>query len=350
MKICPLKNIAGGEILAKAIYTDDYTELLAKGVVLKKEYIPRLQELGIKDIYIEETDLEREKSEILVKEVREDIKNKVQSILEKYTYQQNKELMELCTAADNIIENVLNEGMVAEKVYDIKERSADIYEHSISVCSFATLLGLKLGIKQNKIRDMAVASLLHDLGLRYLPFDYKNKNMTDMSEMEQIEYKKHTIYGYSSVASEDWISKASKNIILHHHEILDGTGYPLHLKTISQECRIVTVCDIFDEMICGIGCKRAKVYEAVELLKLYAGTKLDIEIVKLFLKFIAVYPVGTMVVTNEGETATVVRQNKNFPERPVIKILKDGNGNEISNEVIKDLMENHKIFIEQVLN
>ena len=350
MKICQIDNIHCGEILAKAIYTEDYTELLAKGVTLKEEYIQRLQELGIKEVYIEESELEKEKTEILVKEVREDIKNKVQGILEKYTYQQNKELMELCDAADDIIENVLNEGMIAEKVYDIKERSADIYEHSISVCSFSTLLGLKLGVKQNKIKDMAVASLLHDLGFRYLPFDYKNKNMTDMSEIEQIEYKKHTIYGYSSVASESWISKASKNIILHHHELLDGTGYPLHLKTLSQECRIVTVCDIFDEMICGIGCKRAKVYEAVELLKLYAGTKLDLEIVKLFLKFIAVYPVGTIVMTNEGETASVVRQNKNFPERPVLKIIKDSNGKNVSGEVIKDLMEDHKIFIDQVLN
>lgn len=354
MKICLIKDITGGEILAKPIYTDDYIELLAQGVILKKEYIPRLQELGIKEVYIEETEADDEEangiSQILIEEIREDVTNKVKGILEKHTYQQSANLVKLSAVADDIISNILREKSVIEKVYDIRERGADIYEHSITVCFFATLLALKLKYEQSKIYDIAMAGLVHDLGLRYLPFDYQNKNMTDMSDFEQTEYRKHSVYGYSALEKASWISEASKNIILYHHEAMDGSGFPLRIGNISKECSIVIICDIFDEMICGIGYKRAKVYEAVEYLKLFAGTKLDAEIVKLFLEFIAVYPVGTKVITNEGETACIIGQNKSFPERPVLKIIKDKNGKDVSGKVIKDLMKNHKIFIEQVLN
>lgn len=354
MKICLIKDITGGEILAKPIYTDDYIELLAQGVVLKKEYIPRLQELGIKEVYIEEKESEQEAegklSQILIEEIREDIINKVKGILEKHTYRQSENLVKLSAVADDIIYNILNEKNVVEKIYDIKERSADIYEHSITVCFFSTLLALKLKYQQSKIYDIAMAGLVHDLGLRYLPFDYQNKNLTDMSDFELAEYRKHSIYGYSALEKADWISETSKNIILRHHEAIDGSGFPLHTETISKECSIVIICDVFDEMVCGIGYKRAKVYEAVEYLKLFAGSKLDAEIVKLFLEFIAVYPIGTKVITNEGETAYIIRQNKSFPERPVLKIIKDKKGKDVTDKVIKDLMKNYKIFIEQVLN
>ncbi len=350
MKVWLTENIKGGEVLAKSIYKKNYTELLAKGTVLRKEYIQRLREYGIKEIYIEDDGLEEKNSGILAGEVKEYIKDKVKNILERHTYQQNEELLELCATADHIIENILNEEKVAEKIYDIKERSADIYEHSISVCSLATLLGLKLGYGQEKIHDVAVGALLHDLGLRYLPFDYVDKDISSMSKLEQAEYRKHPIYAYSSLVNENWISKTSKNILLCHHEALDGSGYPLRASNISEECRLIAVCDSFDERICGIGCERVKVYAAIEYLKLFSGLKFDANIVKLFLQFVAVYPVGTKVITNEGEVACIVGQNKGFPERPILRILENSKGEPVKEEIIKDLLQYYKIFIDQVLN
>ena len=68
---------------------------------------------------------------ILKNDIEKTIKNKVKSILERHTYQNNKELQGLTQAADEIITNILDEKEVIEKVFDIRERSADIYEHSI---------------------------------------------------------------------------------------------------------------------------------------------------------------------------------------------------------------------------
>ena len=237
-----------------------------------------------------------------------------------------------------------------EKIFDIKERSADIYEHSISICSLAILTALKLGVEKSKIHDIGVGCLLHDIGLRYMTIDYKDQDVDTLNNQELAEYKKHPVYGYSSLKDEPWISELSKTIILSHHERLDGSGFPLHAKDISFECKIVNVCDTFDEMICGIGCKQMKVYEAIEYMKQFKNILFDSRIVDTFLGFTAVYPAGSLVLTNEGETAEVLSQNKDFQDRPVIRILKDKDGKPVPGNMIKDLVKIHNVFIEKVID
>lgn len=346
-KLCKTDELKGNECLAKDIITEDYTVLLSKGTLLKQEYIEKLQELNIQEIYVYEEEKGTESVVILKEELEESIKTKVKDILEKHTYSHNEELVELSKTADNIITNILQEEEVVRKIYDIKERSSDIYEHSISICSLATIVALRMELSQESVHDIGVSCLLHDLGLRYLTIDYTNLDLEDLTENECAEYKKHPVYGYSALRGEDWISEKSKNMILYHHERLDGSGYPLKATDISLECRIIQVCDAFDELICGIGCKRVKVYEAVEYLKHFKNIKFDGKIVDVFLEFTAVYPAGTCVKTTEGEVAVVLRQNKQFPDRPVIRIIKDKDGRNV--DVVKDLLEMDNIYIAEVI-
>ena len=347
MKLCKVNDLTGKEILAKDIITPEYKILLSAGTILKQDYIQKLQELDIKDVYIKEDQPDAKTVIILREEVGENIRFKVKNILEKHTYSHNEELVELCQTADNIISNILEEDGVIEKIFDIKGRSSDIYEHSINLCSLATIVAIKMKLPQQTVHDIGVSCLLHDLGLRYLTIEYENQNLDMLSEAEYGEYKKHPVYRYSALRSENWISNASKNMILYHHERLDGSGYPLRATEIPKECRIIQICDAFDEMICGIGCERSKVYEAVEYLKTFRNIKFDGEIVDIFLQFTAVYPAGSIVKTNEGETGVVLYQNKDFPDRPVIRITKDKKGKKV--DVIKDLIQINHIFIEEVI-
>lgn len=349
MKLCKLDDLKGNELVARAVYTKDFTILLSAGIRLKPDYIKKLREMEIEEIYVEEEKIyDTEEIRILTDDIEKKYKRKVRSILEKHTYHRNKDLIELSNTADNIITNILQEEEVVEKIYDIKERNADVYEHSLSVCTLSTLVALKLGLDQKKIRDIGVGCLLHDIGLRYLTVKYENRYIKDFDEVEAAEYKKHPVYGYTSLKGEEWISEVAKNVILYHHERIDGSGYPLKAKEIPTEAMIVACCDTFDEMICGIGCKRSKVYEAVEYLKNFKNVLFDGKIVEVFLEFTAVYPVGTIVITNKGDEAIVVRQNAHFPDRPVIKLLKDRDGNNLINESTRDLLEHKSIFIEGV--
>jgi hypothetical protein len=101
-------------------------------------------------------------------------------------------------------------------------------------------------------------------------------------------------------------------------------------------------------MICGIGCKRTKVNEAIEYLKTFRGIKFDADVVDIFLEFTATYPAGSIIRTNEGETGVVLYQNKGFPDRPVIRITKDRTGKKV--DIIKDLIKINNIFIEEAID
>lgn len=350
MKVYKVDELKGNEILGKPVMTSDYQILLASGTALKPEYIQKLKEFEIATVSIKEEGPGAEAIEILKSEVEELVTEKVKDILENHTYQHNESLAELCNTADKIIGEIISDENVIEQVFDIKERSSDIYEHSISICTLATLTALKLKLPEDSIHSIGVGCLLHDIGLRYLTIPYENQDVAKLSPMEMTEYKKHTVYGYTALKDESWISDKSKNIILYHHERLDGSGYPLKAREIPYECRIVNVCDAFDEMICGIGCERVKVHEAVEYLKAFKNTKFDSTIVDVFLEFTAVYPAGTQVLTNEGEIGVVIRQNKEFPNRPVLLMVSDKKGNRYSENTIKNLIQENHIFIEKVVN
>lgn len=348
MNIRKISDLIGGEILARTVMTSDYEILLSKGIVLSKEYIEKLGELDIKEVFVEE-EIGTEKVEIVKDEIGLDLKNKIKRIIEKHTFGHSKELIELSRTADNIINNLLEKEGVLEKIYDIKERSSDIYEHSISVCYLAILVGLKMKIPMERIHDIGVACLLHDLGLRYIMVNYTDRNIDEFSKDELMEYKKHPIYGYSALEKESWISSLSKNIILYHHEHNDGSGYPLKITNLPFEVKIVNICEQFDEMICGIGYKRLKVYDAIQYLKKYRNIYYDGTILDIFLDFAAVYPAGSYVLTNEDEIGIVLKQNKNHSDRPVIKIIYDKYGEKISYDLIKNLLTEDKIFIKKVI-
>ena len=341
MKIVKVDNLKGGEVLAKPILTKEYKILLSEELVLRPEYIDKIRDLGITEVFVKDEELVKTQEVVLLKsDIEEGFKRQVRNIIEKHTYNNNQELVELSGTADGIISKILEEDDVIEQIYDIKERSSDIYEHSINLCSLATLTALKLNLAKERVHDIAVGSLLHDLGLRYMTISYQNQNLDSLSKVELSEYMKHPVYGYSAVKNENWISDTGKSIILFHHERIDGSGYPLKAKEIPYEAAIVGVCDAFDEMICGIGCQRTKVYEAIEYMKIYKGKRFSKEIVDALLQFTAVYPAGSTVLLTNGQTGKVVRQNKDFSDRPVI---------ELKNHDIIDLVKINNVFIEKVL-
>lgn len=348
MRCVTLEKLTGKEILARAILSEDYATILPAGAVLKPEYISKLNELGIERIYIEEQDPLAQEVVILQAEIEDHVKGKIKDILERHTYHHNEELFQLCEAADNVMSKIAEETDVLEQVYDIKERSADIYEHSLSICTLAILTALRRKLPQETIHDIGVGCLLHDIGLRYMAVPFQNENLSSLSEGDMAEYKKHPVYGYSALKDEPWISETSKSIILYHHERIDGSGFPLHASKLSEPIQIVNVCDAFDEMICGIGCDKVKVHEAIEYLKTFQNIKFNGTIVNIFLQFTAVYPVGTKVLTNEGELGIVIRQNKDFPDRPVLRILTDRTGKP-GEDLTKDLIKVHHVFIEKVV-
>ena len=398
MKLVTIEDLKDGDIIANDVLLEDYTVVLGKGTVIKEQYIEKLRDLSIFTVYIEEKTEEKpkapkkpevktkaqpkpvakeeapkqkkeekaEKAEeaktdnrrpklsmetvtVLRDDVEQEIKSNIKDILELHVYQKTKGLKKIAETAQNIIEDILEEDEVIEKVYDVKERSADIYEHSLQVCTIATLIALKLGLNEKQVYDISVSSLIHDLGLRYLVVRYEDQDINLLPAKDQEEYKKHPIYGYTAIKNEDWLSNEAKDIVLNHHEHKDCSGYPLGTDLISRMTQIVGVCDEFDELICGIGKARVRVHEAINTIRNYSGIWFDNDIVDAFMQLIAVYPAGSQVKTNQGETAIVMKQNPHFPERPILRVTHDKFNQVISGEKIIDLIKDTKVVIQEVI-
>lgn len=396
MKLVTVEDLREGDIIASDVLLEDYTVVLSKGTVIKTQYIDKLRELEVFTVYIEERQekeeiktqskppvaakktedtppatstssstvktptpqnppqkkekkLSMEKVTILRDDVEEQVKNKIKDILEMHIYQQTEGLQKIAETAQNIITDILEEEEVVEKVYDVRERSADIYEHSLQVCTIATLIALKLGMNKKQVYDISVGSLIHDLGLRYLVVRYEDQDINLLPAKDQEEYKKHPIYAYTAVKNETWLSDNAKDIVLNHHERKDKSGYPLGTDLVSCMTQIVGVCDEFDELISGVGKARVRVHEAINNIRNYSGIWYDSDIVSAFLQLIAVYPVGSRVKTNKGELGIVMRQNPHFPERPVLRIIEDKYGQAIHMEIIVDLIKDTSVVIQQVV-
>lgn len=345
-----LKDLMGNEVLGRPILSPNYQVILPAGAVIRPEYVDKLIELGIQSVFVRDEEVDSESKDILKAEVKKQMADKVKSVMERHTYQGNDELSALAAEADAIIETILDEDQILDRMLDIKDRSTDVYEHSLNVCTLAILMSLKFGLKKTVVHDIGVGCLLHDLGLRYLTISYEKQEVESLSQADQVEYKKHPIYGYSALKEESWMADVSKKIVLCHHERLDGSGYPLRSADIPFEIDIVNVCDTFDEMISGIGYSAKKVFEALRYLKDNKGIKFRPEVVDLFLQFVAAYPAGTLVKTNQGELAIVISQNRDYPDRPTLRILSDRYGRQIVKDTTRDLMQFPDVYIENVLD
>ncbi|OYP56738.1 hypothetical protein CG709_01135, partial [Lachnotalea glycerini] len=287
MKLKNVNDLLGGEYLAKPVCIGSDIILIYEGTCLKEEYIKKLKELGVQYVYIRDNNNElneiEENSYAVKDHIIEDYRVKIKNLLERHIYSSRSELAELKEIAQQIIINIMNEDKIVEEIENLKEHEADIYEHSVNVCALSVLLAVKSNLDMETINSIAVGSILHDIGFRYIPISFTGKIMEELSRKELNEYRKHTIYGYMAIEYEDWLTNESKDIILSHHERIDGSGYPLKKKEINKATKIVSICDEYDSLLCGICCKSMKTYQIIENLKAKNGITFDKEYLEIFL-------------------------------------------------------------------
>lgn len=343
-----LENLVGDEILGKEIVSEQGVVLIPAGTRIKPIYIEKLSELGVKNVIIrdDKVTVDYRKNEIIT-----ECKTKVKDLLQKHFYSDNKDLKELEKVAVDIIDEALDKPEVIINVDNIYHNSEDIYLHSLNVCMYSILIALKLNMEKKQIVDLAIGALLHDIGYNFVNAELISYNMDKKNDKVIKELRKHVIYGYSEVQDEQWLSDTSKDIILLHHEREDGTGYPFKKKgnDISKACKIVSLCDEFDNRINGKYGECEKVYIAIENIVAQANTTFNLNIVEAFKTTISAYPNGTLVIDNCGDISVVMSQNNNFPTRPVLKVIKNINGTHARVGEVKDLTRELTVFIEDTI-
>jgi putative nucleotidyltransferase with HDIG domain len=126
----------------------------------------------------------------------------------------------------------------------------DTYRHCLHVTGFAVAFALNLGMREDDQRRLTRAALLHDVGKAFMPsalLDKKGK----LTVEEIGKLRQHPRLGHDALEAQRGFPLEMLDVVLHHHEFLDGSGYPdgLHGEQISDIVRLTTIVDVFSALL-----------------------------------------------------------------------------------------------------
>jgi len=353
MRRISLDMASPGMILGKSIYSSSGNILLSAGMILTPFYIERLKNMGIPALYVKDGQTD----DITVKDVISDQTRVATQKLVKQAFtdiQKTKmvNMSETRGAVNNIIDELLANPAVLVNLTDIRAHNDYLFGHSVNVCVLSLLTGLTLEYNQIQLRELGLGALLHDIGKVQVDkaILYKDKPLT---EEEYVMILKHCENGFELLRQQDDCNLIVAHVAFQHHERYDGKGYPRGLqgKDIIEFARITAVADIYDSLTADrVYAKANHPSRAFLLISDLAGTQLDPEIAKAFLKNIAFYPLGSIVQLNTGEIGVVVDNRRDFPRQPIVRLILNKNKKPVSEMTEIDLVKRDGLKITRVLN
>ncbi|MFD2705443.1 HD-GYP domain-containing protein [Salibacterium lacus] len=332
MRIKRVQSLQPGEKLGQALVDDEGKILLQDGVELTSGLIKRLKDKSFTYIYVEDPLT----NDIEVKQpLRDETRLKaVQTMKEEFSWIGREENLagsfkgkNLSRTFSSIVDMVLSDVKSHDEAIgllsDVLLYDSYVFTHSLQVTVYTLRLALELGYSEKALREIGLGAILHDVGKMTIPEKVLNKpgKLTD-EEFEVV--KQHTTDGYYILKDMPNVPLLAAHCALQHHERIDGSGYPhgRHEKDIHDYAKVMAVADVFDAVTSHRVYRKAMLpHEGLEILYQGAGTLFDNEIVAAFQKVIALYPNGVSVNVSNGSKAVVVRQNRNLPWRPVIRIM-----------------------------
>lgn len=309
-------------VLARSVYDSTGRVLLSCNTALTEEYIDKLVERGLAGIYIEDelaADIQIEET------ITQELRNKGVEAL------RNGDIDASMEVGKKIVEQMIKKPAVTLDLIDLRSYDDYTYRHSVSVAVISTVIGLNMSFNRDRLEELSIAAILHDIGKRRVASEIINKR-GKLNPEEYAEVKRHSEYGYEMIKQRIDISARVKTGIFSHHENQDGSGYPRGLRgdQIYIYGRIIHVADVFDALTAKRPYKKAFARaEAVEYLMGGCDRLFDEAAVKSFLKSVSIYPKGTEVRLSDGREALVVDSTGNSL-RPKVRLLDDGTDMDLS--------------------
>ncbi|MGC7902584.1 HD-GYP domain-containing protein [Vibrio anguillarum] len=236
--------------------------------------------------------------------------SRMRAVMNKIRNRPEDAIDEASILVEDIVDKLLSEDSVTLHLMNGKSEFEDIYFHSLNVSVIAMMIGKAKGYDAQKIKELAFAALFHDIGKIKVPTAIVRKKTT-LTEPEQNYLKLHTKYGLDIASHIDSFPESAKRVI-EHHELNDGSGYPLGLKeaAIDELSQVITVANVFDNLCHpNIVAEQKIPYITLSYMYKHCNHLYSNENLNVLVKFMGVFPPGTVVQLSNNMVGLVISVN-----------------------------------------
>lgn len=345
-------DLKEGMIIAKDIFMGE-TKLLNKHTELNQALIEKLNNifsynsvpviLSSFSAYDDKINDISEKTKFLESEaIFESISASVDEILFSLKFTSQPKLNNIREVSKNIVSNITDYTNALKSISNEREVDEYLVRHSVNVSVLSSMMGKWLNFSQKDITLLTYASLLHDIGKTKLPQKILNKT-SKLTKDEFDIVKKHPIIAYEIIKKIPYMDSSVSLAVLMHHERIDGSGYPLGLRSsnISNFGKIVGIADMYDAMTSNkVYAKKVSAFKALDIMQKEHIDKLDPVYLNVFIQRISDYFTGEMVKLNNNSIGKIIKMDLNNISKPLILVK----------EEFIDLKEREDLLIEDILN
>ena len=351
----PLRRLKPGMTIAQSVYNSSGASYLTKGMPLTKNYIEKLQQLGIQDMHVISTSTTKTfvpPDDVLEEKTRAMAVKRVYDVFEQIQSSGTIDPAPMMKASTSIVNDIMERKNNLVQLTDIRAHDMYTFAHSVNVAMLSTIMGVLCGFSKEKLSELTLNALLHDLGKIKIPKEILNKP-DRLTDEEFATVKRHPQDGYDYITRANLPNAEQLAIIARqHHEKFNGTGYPFHKKgkEIHIYGRIGAIADVYDALTSVRPYKKGySPSVAYHIMKNCSPGHFDEELLNLFFKNVAIYPVGTVVSTNRGY-GIVCHLEFGKTETPVVRIFADFTPKRIAKPYDVDLSEDTVTGINSVIN
>ncbi|MGY3944207.1 HD-GYP domain-containing protein [Aeromonas tecta] len=229
----------------------------------------------------------------------------------------------LAAVAEEMVDTMFSHGDAMLCLARIRAKDAYLMEHSMNVAILLANFGRYLGLERSVLKELTLGGLLHDVGKIMTPDEVLNKP-GKLTDEEFGVMRLHVVHSHDILLATAGITPTMLEVAANHHERLDGSGYPRHLKGVelSLYTRMSGIVDVYDAVTADRVYKQGmQPTQAFRILLKGADHHFDRELVTRFIKCMGVYPVGTLVRLSNQRLAIVMQRNAQEPLKPVVKVI-----------------------------
>jgi len=233
------------------------------------------------------------------------------------------EMEEARDFADTVIEQSSELGEALLFLAKLQEYDDYSYTHNLNAAIISVLFGRFIGLGRDNLTILGLAGLFHDIGKMMIPARIIRKPRK-LTPAEFAEVRKHPSHGRDMLLAQQGVPDEVVRAVWEHHEYHDGGGYPRGLggENISNAASLLSIVDTFDALTTDrCYSKAVHAHKAMSIIFNLRGSSFSPSLVDRFVKYMGVYPVGSIVTLSCGRRAVVIRQNEGNLLAPRVRVV-----------------------------